>query len=209
MCIGVNRWIFLKKSPNVVLTSVINLCIDLQWWEMRSKMAARGHFVEKKIKVGYWSEISRNAIKSDFRSSKMAASCHFVKKIQRKINCVLICNGDKCDWKWFSVIQNGRQRPFCEKNSKKRKAAYWSAMVRNAIKSDFQSSKMSARGYFVKKKLGIDLKYREMWLKVIFGHPKWEQNQSWVFIWNSKNEIKSDFRSSKLAACDHCVNFFK
>ena len=39
-------------------------------------------------------------------------------------------------------------------------------MVRNAIKSDFQSSKMAARGHFVKKKLGIYLKYREMRLKV-------------------------------------------
>ena len=111
---------------------------------------------------------------SDFQSSKMAASGHFVKKkSKKKKSCVLICNGEKCDWKWFSVIQNGRQRPFCEKNSKKRKVAYWFAMVRNAIKSNFQSSKMSARGHFVKKKLGIDLKWREMWSKVIFGHPKW------------------------------------
>ena len=44
-------------------------------------------------------------------------------------------------------------------------------MARNAIKSDFWSSKMGAGSHFVKKKLRIDLKWREMRLKVIFGHP--------------------------------------
>ena len=44
-------------------------------------------------------------------------------------------------------------------------------MARNAIKSDFQSSKMAA-DHFVNK-LCIDLKCREMRSKVIFGHPKW------------------------------------
>ena len=50
-------------------------------------------------------------------------------------------------------------------------------MARNAIESDFRSSKMAAGGHFVKKihrnyKLRIDLKWREMLSKVIFGHPK-------------------------------------
>ena len=49
-----------------------------------------------------------------------------------------------------------------------------SEMVRNAIKSDFRSSKMTAGGHIVKKKkkFRIDLKWREMRSKVIFGHPK-------------------------------------
>ena len=34
-------------------------------------------------------------------------------------NGVLISNGEKCDKKWFSVIQNGRREPFCEKKKKK------------------------------------------------------------------------------------------
>ena len=50
-------------------------------------------------------------------------------------------------------------------------------MVRNAIESDFWSFKMAAGSYFVnnffRKKLRIDLKWREMRSKVIFGHPKW------------------------------------
>ena len=51
-------------------------------------------------------------------------------------------------------------------------------MARNAIESDFQSSKMATGSHFVKKikklkKLSIDLKWREMRSKFIFGHPKW------------------------------------
>ena len=82
----------------------------------------------------YWSEIARNAIKSDFRSSKMAAGSHFVKKI---------------------------------------KVVYWSEMARNAIKSDFRLSKMATGSHLWKKKFSIDRKWREMWSKFIFGHPKW------------------------------------
>ena len=37
------------------------------------------HFVKKRI-VAYLFEMARNAIESDFRSSKMAAGRHFVKK---------------------------------------------------------------------------------------------------------------------------------
>ena len=40
------------------------------------------------------------------------------------------------------------------------------------------------------KKLRIDLKWREMRSKVIFGHPKWPAA--------AKNAIESDFRSSKM-----------
>ena len=48
-------------------------------------------------------------------------------------------------------------------------------MARNAFESDFRSSKMAAGSHFVEKKskLRIDLKWREMRSKVIFGHPKW------------------------------------
>ena len=58
----------------------------------------------KKKEVAYWSEMARNVIKIDFRSSKMVAGSHFVTKNK---SCVLIWNSEKCDRKWFSVIQNG------------------------------------------------------------------------------------------------------
>ena len=48
-------------------------------------------------------------IKSYFRSSKMAAGGHFVKQIPKNKRCVLIWNGEKCNQKWFSVIQYDRQ----------------------------------------------------------------------------------------------------
>ena len=90
--------------------------------------------------------MARNAIESDFRSSKMAASSHFVKKKSKKKSVeywcemarmrskvifshpkwppaailwnksVLIWNG-KCNWKWFSVIQNGHRQPYYNKNN--------------------------------------------------------------------------------------------
>ena len=59
-------------------------------------------------------------------------------------------------------------------------------MARNAIKSDFRSSKMAQIGLpkwppvailkkkFKKRKFRIDLKWRVMQSKVIFGHPKWQ-----------------------------------
>ena len=108
------------------------LRIDLKWWEMWSQVIC-GHpkwpqaaILWKKIKVAYWSEMTRNAIKSDYRSSKMAAGSHFVKNkvaywsemtrnaiesdfrsskmvagshfVNKIKNWVLIWNGEKCDW---------------------------------------------------------------------------------------------------------------
>ena len=102
-----------------------------------------------------------NAIESDFRSFKMVAGHHLVNRIWRKKiaywndeksnrkfkenkSCALIYNGEKCDRKWFSVIQNGGQRPFCKKNVQQNKVVYWSEMTRNVIESDFWSSKMAS-----------------------------------------------------------------
>ena len=78
-----------------------------------SKMAVVIHFV-KKMKVMYPCEMDGNEIESEFRTSKMADSSHFVKNKKNK-SCVLIWNGQKCDWKWFSDIQNGHRQPFCKK----------------------------------------------------------------------------------------------
>ena len=107
---------------------------------------------------------------TDFRASKMAVTGHFVNKFNRKSIylkwwdmrakvifehptwppapilwkqklCILIWNGEKCDIKLFSGIQNGRRRPFCEVMFKEIKVAYWSEMAINAIKSDFRPPK--------------------------------------------------------------------
>ena len=62
-------------------------------------------------------------------------------------------------------------------------------MARNAIESDFRSSKMGASGHFVKKlqkkNVRIDLKWREMRSKVMAsGHfvKKFKKNKSCVLI---------------------------
>ena len=59
------RWPFWKKKKKKV-------AYWPDWSDFRSsKMAAGSHFVKTKIKVAYWSEMARNVIESDFRSSKM------------------------------------------------------------------------------------------------------------------------------------------
>ena len=116
------------------------------YWSEMARNAIFGHpkwppaaILWKKIKLPYLSEMARNAIERDFRSSKMAASSHFVKKkfilmLNEekcdfrsskmagshfvKKSCLLISNDEICDRKWFSVIQNGRRLPFCEKKIK-------------------------------------------------------------------------------------------
>ena len=105
------------------------------------------------------------------------------------------------------------------------KVAYRSEMARNAIESEFWTSKMAAGSHFVKKipkksKLHIDLnqKWTEMRSKVKFGHSKWPTS---AIVKNSKkievayrcemdrNEIESDFRTSKMATSSHFVKKFQ
>ena len=116
----------------------------------------------------------------------------------------IICNGEKCIRKWISVIQNGRRQPFCEKkhcvliwNGEKcdRK---WFSVIQNGRREPFCENKF-------KKKSNIDLKWREMRSKVIFGHPKWPPaailwKRIKVVYWYEMaiNAIESDFRSSKM-----------
>ena len=45
---------------------------------------------QKKIKVVYRSEMARNEIESDFRTSKMATGSHFVKFFNKNTKSVLI-----------------------------------------------------------------------------------------------------------------------
>ena len=86
--------------------------------DFRSSKITADHFVKnfKKLKL-CWSEMVRNAIESDFQSSKMSTRLlvwwkPFIDML------VLIWNGDKCDRKWFSVIQNDCLWPFCKNKFK-------------------------------------------------------------------------------------------
>ena len=79
--------------------------IDLKWPEMRSKVNF-GHpklspadilsKIKKKIKVAYRSEMARNAIEGEIRTSKMADASHFVKKCKQKLKL-------RIDVKWIEM----------------------------------------------------------------------------------------------------------
>ena len=119
---------FLKK---------LKLHIDLKWPEMRLKVNF-GHPIwltaailskKKKIKVAYRSEMARNEIKSDLRTSKMTASGHFVKNL----------NKNKVPY-GSEMARNAIESEF-----RTPKMADQSEMARNAIQTDFQTSKRAAR----------------------------------------------------------------
>ena len=132
-----------------------------------SKMGAGSHFVTKmKTKIPYWSKMARNAIKSEFRTSKMGAGGHFVKKIQ-KIKFILIWNGQKCDRKWFSDFQNGRQQPLCQIWNGQKCDQTWISDIQNGRRRPLCKKFQNIN------KFHSDLKWPEMWSKVIFEHPKW------------------------------------
>ena len=111
--------------------------------------------------------MTKNAIESEFRTSKMVAGSHFVKKFKKfkKFRIDLKCrNASKAIFGY----------PKCP--PKNTKILHRSEMARNTIESDFRISKMAAGGHFVKnlkKKFLIDMKWPEMRSKVNFGHPKW------------------------------------
>ena len=127
------------------------------------KMAAGGHFGWPKITFDRFSHhfrsirnfyfcnfVSQNGCRRPFSMTENRFRSHF-SPFQINTSSVLIWNGEKCHWKWFSVIQNGL-RPFVKKVSNK--VVYWSEMARNGIKSDFRSSKMAAHfGKKLKKKV--------------------------------------------------------
>ena len=132
-------------------------------------MADGSHFVKRfpKNKVAYRSEMARNAIESEFRTSKMADGSHYVKNVKK--------------------LNNSAGSHFVKKNHTKIKLWYWSEMVR----SDFWTSKMASGGRFLKniykKSCASDLNNvrtncwpTTTWYKFTFGqyihrHVCWER----------------------------------
>ena len=178
----------------------------------------RGRFLSNLAKIGQHFFLK---LRIDLKWREMGSKSDFLSsKIQKNESCALIWNGQKCDRKWFSVIQNF---------PKKIKVEYRSEMARNAIKIDFRSSKLAAsylmqpltyyRGRFLSNlakigqhfflKLRIDLKWREMGSKSDFlsskmavgGHFVTKFRKTKVAHWYemARNAIESDFRSSKIS----------
>ena len=97
--------------------------------------------------------MARNAIKSEFRTSKITDRSEMAR------------NAIECDFR-------------TSKTASEKTNLYQSKMGRNAIESEFRTSKMADGSHFVKNvqtnfKLRIDLKWPEMRSKVNLGHPKW------------------------------------
>ena len=89
-----------------------------QQWISDIQNGRRRPICKKSLQIfSYWSEMARNAIKSEFRTSNMAAGSHIVKQIIM----VLIWNGKK----WFLDIQNGYRWPFKKKITKKVERVIW------------------------------------------------------------------------------------
>ena len=142
-----------KKNPKK-----LKFRIDLKCPEMRSKVnfghpkwptAAILYKKFQKNKVAYRFEMARNAIESEFRISKMGAGGHFVKNFKKfKF---------RPEVKWpemRSKVNFGHPKwptaAILSKISKKIKILYWSKMARNAIESEFRTSKMADGSHFVK-----------------------------------------------------------
>ena len=86
----------------------------------------------RKFKMDYRTEMARNAIKSEFRTSN-----NFKKLIKVAYRSEMARN----------AIES-QQQPFCQKFQI---VVYRSEMARNGIESDLRTSKMDAVSHFVKK----------------------------------------------------------
>ena len=160
--------------------------------------------------------MARNAIESEFRTSKMADQSEMARNaIQSHFQKSKMATEKK------NLYRSEMARFAIESEFRKSKMADRYEMARNAIESEFRKSKMAANSHFVinfpqKIKLHIDLKWPEMRSKVKFGHLKWPtsaicqkcQNKLKLRIdvkWIAINEIESDFRTSKMATGSHFV----
>ena len=132
--------------------------IDLKWPEMRSKVIFGHPKWPPKKKILYRSEMARIAIESEFQTSKMADRSEMARNaIKRDFRTSKMSAGAiRIDLKWpemQSKVNFGHPNwPTAASMSKLKKVAYRSEMARNAIESEFRTSKMGAGGYFVKKK---------------------------------------------------------
>ena len=101
------------------------------------------------IQDGRWRPFCKKKIKNDQKCGRNwildIQNGHLVKKIIKK--------KFRIDLKWPEMpskdIQNGRRQPF-KKKLRIDKVSYWSEMARNAIESEFRTSKM-ADGSHLKK----------------------------------------------------------
>ena len=167
-------------------------------------MAAGVHFennLKKKSWVLIWNgEICIRKWFSVIQNGRRQPFCEFFKKTSklyidlkwREMRSKVIFGHPK--WP-KSDFQNGHRRPFWKKIQKQSWILIWNG--EKCIRKWFSVIQNVRRSHFVKfkkktSKLRIDLKWREMWLKAIFGHPKWQlaailwRKKSCILIWNGE-----------------------
>ena len=138
---------------------------------MRSKVIFRHPKGPPKL-FFYRSDMARNAIESEIRTSKMADVSHYVKNFKKKLKL-------RIDVKWIEMrskaIFGHPKWPFCEKFKTN---LYWSKMPRN-VKVNFGYPKWPTATILSKISKKNYVAYRsEM----------------------TRNEIQREFRASKMAA---------
>ena len=140
--------------------------------------------------------MAKNAIESEFLTFKNGRS---------------IWNGQKCNQKWFSNIQNVFVKKF--KKIKFRIDLKWPEM---RSKVNFlhpiliwpTAARPVCQKFPIKIKLRIDLKWPEMQSKVNLWHPKFCKKIQKIIPYLSKmarNAIESEFQTSKMGAGGHFV----
>ena len=107
--------------------------IDLKWPEMRSKVIFDIQNGRWKKQLPYRSELARNAIESEFWTSKMADRSEMARNHEMQLKVIL----GHTKWPTVAILSKF-----------KNKVPYRSEMARNVIKSDFWTSKMAASGHF-------------------------------------------------------------
>ena len=138
--------------------------------------------------------MARNAIESEFRTSKMADQSEMAR------------NAIQSEFRKFKMVDRSEMaRNAIESEFRTSKMADVSHFVKKIQKKII--------------KLYIDLKWIEMRLKVNFGHPKWPTSAILSKISKkikvayrsemARNAIESEIRASKMADVSHFVKNFK
>ena len=173
---------------------------------LRTSKMAGGHFVNKFRMDLKWPEMPS---KVNFGHQKWAINLKWP-----EMRSKVIFRYPKWPAKKKILYQSEMTRIAIEYEFRKSKMADRSEMARNASKVNFGHPKWPTAAILSKKikkklKLRIDLKWPKMRSKVNFGHPKWPTSAILSKISNTnkvayrcemdRNEIKSDFQTSKMA----------
>ena len=155
------------------------LCIDLKWWEMDQK----------------WFLVIQNDPNRTSKKGHLKKKSLCIDLKWREMRSKVIFGHPK--WPPAAILWNLKINPCILIWNSDKCDRKWLSVIQNGRRQPFCEKNQ-------KSKLRIDLKWRDMWSKVIFGHPKWPPAailwKKKVAYWSeiARNTIESDFRSSKI-----------